>query len=197
MRRVDLGAQRNGRRAAPIVLEPVGQVSKADLALLAGNRGIQPLPLKAIRDRHHSVARYLAQGFPPSEVSALTGLCPSRINILQNDPAFKALVVHYAEVAESAQADFIERATTASLTAINELQERLEESPEKFTTGELLEIVEVTADRSGHAPVSKSVSVSATVDFGARLEEARRRSKAAKEPILIEGAKIAEGGPSG
>jgi hypothetical protein len=39
----------------------------------------------------------------------------------------------------------------------------------------LLEITKVLADRTGHAPVTKSVQVNVNADVGTRIEAARRR----------------------
>jgi hypothetical protein len=39
----------------------------------------------------------------------------------------------------------------------------------------LTELVKMGADRTGFGPQSKSTNVNVTVDFGARLEAARRR----------------------
>lgn len=178
--RLNLQTARPGRRSVAVYCAQVGEVSESDLVLLAGERGIKPRPIARLRDRHHAIARYLAQGLKEGEVAAITGYCLSRISVLKADPTFQNLVKHYQEVENSAQGEFIERATLASLTALAELQERLEEAPESFSTGDLLEVTKVTADRTGHAPVTKSVSINATIGMGDRLEQARQRSKAAR-----------------
>jgi len=153
----------------------VRDLTEADLSLLGQERGIKPTLIAKLRDRHHALARVLAAGMPDGTASAITGYSPSRISILKQDPSFRALMAHYAENEDAQLADFIERTTTLTLSAINELQDRLEEEPESFTHGQLQDLAKTFADRIGHAPVQRSVNVNANVDLGSRLAQARRR----------------------
>ena len=57
--------------------------------LAEGERGVNVAPmLKRLRDSHHAVARLLAHGLTPFQVSLQTGYSPSRISTLQADPNF-------------------------------------------------------------------------------------------------------------
>lgn len=179
---LELGRSLTGRAQARLEVAVVGEVTESDLALLASERGIKPSPVTKLRDRHHALARALASGFSDTEASAITGYTPSRISILKSDPSFKKLVHDYQSVADAAFADFTERANQVALTALNELQDRLEDQPEDFSHDELLEVIETTADRSGHGPIAKSVSVN--VDLGSRLSQARQRVAALSKPKL-------------
>lgn len=200
---LDITTRTRGRPAKPVAAEVVREVNDADLALLASGREVTSKPLQRLRDRHHALARCLAQGMTNAEASAVTGYDPSRISVLKSDPSFRELVEHYRVVENSLQADFMDRATNLTLTAMNEIQERLEEDPESVPTSMLLEIVKTGADRIGHAPVQKSLQVNATVDMGARLAAGRQRVLDAKKAALetgvsgaIEGVVIESGDSS-
>lgn len=164
-----------GRARREIDIEYSRDLAEADLALLASERGTAPRQVQRLRDRHHSLARCLAQGMTNNEASAVTGYDPSRISILLSSPDFKDLVAHYRKVEDSLLGEFVDRATTLTLTAMNELQDRLEDKPETLSEGMLLEVAKSFADRTGHAPVQKSINVNANVNLGDRLQAARRR----------------------
>jgi hypothetical protein len=114
--------------------------------------------LKRLRQIHHTIAKLLASGAKNQEVSAMTGMCPSRISILQNDPAFADLMDFYAEREDDRFVDVQNRLESAGLDAVSELHERVIEDPEALATGDLIDIAKLTLDRSGHSPVKKSES---------------------------------------
>lgn len=180
----------SGRAPVAVEARVCGELGESDLALLASERGSRPRPIAKLRDRHHALARCLAQGMRDSEAALITGYDPSRISILKGDPTFRKLVEDYKDIKAEAFADFHERASTLAVSAVNELQDRLEEVPESFQNEDLLEIMKATADRTGHAPVSKSVAIHANVDLGQRLNAARERLRKA-DPKVIEATKEA------
>lgn len=104
--------------------------------------------LQTLRSSHHEVARLLASGIRPVEVSVMTGRSLGSISSLQNDPAFQELLAHYAQEQEVREFDAYRRLCTLGGTAMEILQERLEESPDRFTNNELRQLVESTMDRS-------------------------------------------------
>jgi len=141
----------------------VRDLTRADLAALEGHRGVQPKSIQRIRSSHHALARCLASGMNANQSSLVTGYGAQRIYMLQRDPAFIALVQEYKLEAKEIFADLNERMTNISLDAIEELQERLDASPEGFSISMLLDVVKTFADRTGHGPgqeVKLSVSSS-------------------------------------
>lgn len=107
----------------------------------------QPQILK-IRNTHHTLARLMAQGIDGVEISAITGISASRQSILKNDPAFKELLHYYASQVEAKFLDVHERLAALGTDAVETLHDRLEESPDNFTNKQLMELVELTLDRS-------------------------------------------------
>jgi len=71
--------------------------------------------------------------------------------------------------------EFVSAAKELSLDFLGKLQKDLDESPEKFTPQLTLEAIRNLAERTGHAPVSKTVNVNVNAEFGDRLAAARRR----------------------
>lgn len=168
-----------GRQAIPLQASYVEDITESDLVLLAGNRGTPAKPIQRLRDRHHALARALAQGMRDGEASLITGYDIARISVLRSDPSFKQLITEYKNIKDAAFADFQERAAVVTLEALNQIQEELEEDAERdekeISIGQKMAIVEKLADRTGHAPVTRSVQVSATVDLTERLRLARQR----------------------
>lgn len=170
-----------------IVGSPV-PLAASDLTLLAaGLPRVAPAPLARLRARHHGLAKSLAEGMRPGVAAAIHGYSASRVSILQGDPAFKELIAHYQNERDSDFARVAERLTGLAVAAMDELAERLEESPEKIKNGELMKLTAIAADRIGHGPKAQT-DVNVFVKFGDRLRAAQERLNAAK---VIEGTAIA------
>jgi hypothetical protein len=179
---LDFAPRISGRAQRPLTAESVRDLRESDLALLSSERGTRAPPIQKLRDRHHSLARALASGMRDHEASAITGYSASRISILKADPTFQELLAGYQSQSDTVFADFVTRASGLAVEAVKELHDRLEEDPESFTHGQLLEVVKTVADRSGNAPVQRSVSVGVNVDLGDRLAAARRRLQSLDSP---------------
>ena len=83
--------------------------------------------------------------------------------------------------------DFRERMAITGMTALQVLQERLEDDPEEITAGTLREIVKDMADRTGHAPPKGPTNVTnVNVELGDRMAKARERVAQARAPKIIE-----------
>lgn len=133
--------------------------------------------VKRITDRHRRMARMLASGCTPGEVCAATNITGPRLSVLQNDPSFKALVEFYRTREDEEYSLVQQRLEELGGAAIDEIQDRLETSPEGFDIDDLLEVGKFAFDRSGHGPASKTTQTNVNVNIAARLEEAQRRMK--------------------
>lgn len=173
-----------GRAQRPLVAVEQREITAEDLALLSSERGIEPQPLKRLGERHHALARLLAQGTPPGEASIVTGLTLSRVSILRSDPAFSELVSFYKEKVDLAYSDMHSTLAGLSLDAATTLRDRLEESPEDITIGQLLEITKLGADRTGFGPKSTQ-DVNVNVGLAQRMQEARERAEQRRRTIDI------------
>lgn len=169
---------RPGRKAKVFTAAIARDLVPADMALLA-SRSVQPAPLKKITERHHTVARMLASGLKPGEVAVATGYDAARISILQQTPAFRDLVAFYSDAKDHIFADTFQQLAGLAKDVVLELRDRLEDRPEEFTNGMLLEIATKTLDRSGHGPTSTQQNLNVNVTLGTRLEAARARARAA------------------
>lgn len=181
---LDIAPRTKGRGTKQLQLEAIGELTPADLALLASERGIKPTEIKELRERHHALARCLAAGLKDVECSAITGYSPSRISILKNDPTFQALVDDYKSIQSGIAADFVTRTQTLSLTVVERLQEAVEDEDTPLSPSVLLEIGKFAADRTGNAPVQKNLNVNVNAELGSKLDAARRRLAAA-QPVQI------------
>lgn len=163
-----------GRRNGECVASVVRELTAADLELLRGERGIQPKPIERLRDRHHSMARLIAEGKKIGEVAAITGMTISRLSILQGDPTFAELVVFYRREVNAQYAELHEQLAGISLDAAIILRERYEDDPDQFSAKDLMALLALGADRTGHGPQSSQV-VNLNVNLASRLEAARKR----------------------
>jgi hypothetical protein len=175
-----------GRQASEISAEFVRELTEADLLSPVAQTQFA-LSIKKIRDSHHALARVLATGSSEAEASLITGYSPSRISILKADPQFQDLLEFYRNQAKEVTADFRARMALTGMTALAELQERLEEEPEKISTALMKDIVKDLADRTGHAPNSGSKpGVNVNINLSDNMANARARVEAFKAQRTIE-----------
>ena len=156
-----------------LMADIVGVLTTEDLA--PAQQG--PPAYKRLSDRHQAVARYVAEGMSNTEISILTGYGTHTITILRGDKTFQELVGFYRANQEAQFADLRQHMAGLSIDAIVELRERIEANPEKFTPGQLMELVKLLADRTGHGP-TETKQVNVTTNIAQRLETARKRVEA-------------------
>jgi hypothetical protein len=181
---LDIAAiQRPGRRPAPLHGSVTRALTEDDLRLLSEARSIEAPPLQRITERHHALARALASGLGEGEAAALVGYDQSRVSILKGTPAFRELLELYRERKDAEFAEMHSMLAGLSKDAALELRARLEDNPEQLSVGQLLQTLQLAADRTGFGPTSKQ-ETTIRVDLGARLEAARARARAAQQPIL-------------
>lgn len=134
--------------------------------------------VKRLRDSHHALARALASGMKVADASLATGYSPSRISMLQADPAFAELLDHYRRTKAEAIIDVEARALGLGADAMQELHERLMDNPEAITDPVLLETITKMLGIAGYGPVSRSINKNFNYGIGDRLDriEAKQRS---------------------
>lgn len=159
---VDAIALSHGVSAKPPVREPLEvlrEIDSRDVPLLVqelrehnwgkAHAATQPQSMvQVLRTGHHQLAQLLASGVEVEMASFITGRSAGSIHSLKSDPAFQELLAYYAHQQELRDIDAIGRLVTLGATAIEVLQQRIEESPEKFTNNELRQLLESTMDRS-------------------------------------------------
>jgi hypothetical protein len=138
--------------------EVLREVTEADLPLLrdelrehnwAKLRAGQGVgALTALRQGHQALAQSLAAGMSPEEAAWATGRSVQGVRSLLSDPAFEELLAYYRENQRERDFNAFERLVTLGGTAMGILQERLEESPDKFSNNELRTLMEASMDRS-------------------------------------------------
>lgn len=161
------GVVKVGRRMESrlLGLRPLADEEAQVLVLKAAGanvRGAVSLTEK-IRVRHHSIARLLAAGRTKADISRVVGVSPATLTILERSPAFQALVLEYMNMMDKAAVEAHTRLKILGNLGIDELTERLAESPKAIKTAEVLEIVKVAADRTGMGPTSKQVTLNGRI----------------------------------
>lgn len=190
----------SGRRSKEVGVEVLRELEPSDAEQAQAERGSTAPNLKKLRDRHHALAKALATGTPEGDAAIMCGYSPSRVSILKDDPAFVELVAFYRKGQEEQYYGIHEKLAGVAGDALDELSERLEEKPEDFTPGQLMDLAKLGADRTGHGP-SSSTQVDVRVGLADRLDSARKRLASRKDIGLdIEGSAKditpAEGSPT-
>lgn len=175
------GGGRNSIPSAHLILE-VGELTPAHITAIesyvsgeSGPMGVANPTIKQIRHTHHRLAQLLAGGMDETRAATMCNYSVSRVSILKSDPAFIELMAYYKSNVDAAFTDFVETAAALGQDALQEIQRRLDEAPESFTNSQMLELMRNLADRTGHAPVSKSVNININQDMADRLRSARER----------------------
>lgn len=180
-----LAPPRSSQLRTPIpydaLVEAVEPLTEADYALeqqrmIEGRTtGRDRSQIANLRHTHHRLAQLLAMGMDEIKAAYLCNYTPTYVGILKSSPAFQELLAHYADTVTEEWRDFVSTASALNQDFLQELQERLTEKPESFTPSTLLEAVRTLSDRTGHAPVQKSVNVNVNADIGSRLAAAKER----------------------
>ena len=158
-----------------------GPITEADLHRLADadERGVEgTVVLKKLRSKHHLLAKLLAGGAGETEAGIVAGYAPAHVSVLKSDPMFRELLAFYSAGVQERYYDMHESLAALSSDALEELRDKLDESPEEFSVGQLLEVVKMGADRTGFGP-SQKTQVDVTVGVSDRLRKARERVAAA------------------
>ena len=138
-----------GRRPAPLFYNVTRHLNETDIAELWNAQRENTGPkIKALRYNHHVLAKAVAAGKSGIECSNLTGMSQTYISLLKNDPAFQELVSFYADEMNELYVDVHQRMATLGTSILEELTERFEADPDKFTKRELLDMFTAMADRS-------------------------------------------------
>lgn len=127
-----------------------------DLNDLAEQRSVGETQLQRIRSIHHKIAQMLAQGCANVEVAAAVSMNPTYISVLRADPAFQELLSHYENAEQEAWADVRKKAALVGMTAVEVLQDRLLENPDRVSTKDLVQVVQSGLDYGGHKPAQRS-----------------------------------------
>lgn len=176
-----------GRPAQPALfnelVQEIGDITPEHVEAIArhietnGVLGVQGIDPKTMRHTHHRLAQLLAGGMDEVRAARLCNYNRMTVSHLKSSPAFQELLAYYSGVVEEEFRDFVRTAADLSMDFLQHLQETLDEDPKKFTPQLALEAIRTLADRSGNAPVSKSISVNVNTDMADRLARARERGR--------------------
>ena len=177
----------------PVEFTIIRELTEADLPILArpGKKEQQGADIVKLHSRHHQIARMIAEGRNRNDIALISGYRPEFISQLQHNPTFNALVAHYSGIGEIAAVDAIERLRALGLEATEILQERLAEAtPENFTNGQLMEVVDLAVVRP-HVAAMKAAGGVAAAQAAPRQFQVVFRSATARpeDGPMIEGEK--------
>lgn len=175
-----LGLRTTGRATKALSAEVERELDECDIASLLEERGTKPPQVHTLRERHHALARLIADGKSPSDAAILCRYTQARVSVLMSDPAFQELIAHYRDIVAEEFVDFQKKLADLAIDAASILQERMEDKPDDLSDALLLQVVTVGADRTGHGPSQKS-EVNIKVGLAGRLAAATQRIEAMKD----------------
>ena len=152
----------------------IRELELGELSMPSAVPGVQAV--LRIKARHFALAKALAEGIEPAVAAAITGYAPGTVSQLCQDPTFQNLIASYRQDIEGEYVNVHQKLATLTVTAMDELQERIENNPEEVKTTVLTDIMTKGLDRIGHGPTSKT-DVNVNVNLASRLEAARKRIK--------------------
>jgi hypothetical protein len=152
--------------------------------------------IQVMRVRHHQIARLLAIGHKPAQIARIMDCSATTINNLEKSPAFQALLMEYMNTLDKAAIDTVTRMRVLGALTLDELTSRIADPARArdVKVSDLVEVVKLTADRTGNGPQSsKSVTLN-----GALSAADIRAFKAAAPPTGPRVFEVSEdGGNSG
>ena len=148
---------------------PVRELTESDRAVA------RPQQLKRLRDSHHAIAKAVARGLKPVEISAMTGYSLARIYTLEHDPTFRELVEFYRADGDRVARNVEGMLLGIALDSYQVLHERILDNPEDIGFMQLHELAKNAIDRAGFAPVSRSINKNINENIGERLDRANGR----------------------
>jgi len=163
----------------------VDALSEEELPVIQEYRAVeQNRPrLEKIRAVHHKIAQMLASGMREMDVAAATGKHFNTITTLKKDPSFRELMEHYQEEEHAIWVDVRQRAAQLGMSAIEAIEERVEENPEDIPTKTLLSVMQGGLDYGGHRPAERreNLDVKATPDDIEKIKQRRQGGKDVSE----------------
>lgn len=173
-----------------------------DLCLAAGPMGARergavaahsiPVPgartgPKELRTVHQHMARYFALGKAPSEVAVLTGYSVGYVRLLQDDPAFAELVAGFKSGVELEFQENVKLKAQLNRTAMEVVQARLTEEPEKIANKDLISLIKETSETPmGGAGLPPPTPTQIQVNFFSKTPQARELPQASSLLLDVE-----------
>lgn len=166
-----------------------GALEEEDLRQLMAEPGHaanedDPSDLKKIREKHHHVARLVADGLTQRLVSQICGYSETYISILLNNPSMQELIELYRIQNGKATQLAVEKMKTVGLKALEKLDEKLD--ADSLSNQELIAAAKLGLDRSGHGPTSTQKIAAETHVFDhAKLAELSSRARRENASYIV------------
>lgn len=143
-----------------------------------------PSDLKKIREKHHHVARLIADGLSQRLVSQICGYTEAYLSILLRSPTMAELVELYRIQNGKATQLAVEKMKTVGLKALERLDDKLD--ADELSNQELISAAKLGLDRSGHGPTStQKIAAEHHVFDHAKLHELNREARRRNADYIV------------
>jgi hypothetical protein len=183
-----------GRQAKPLIIEIVRELTPQDMETLSTAKTVGPPPIQKLRAIHHRQAQLLASGRKITEVSAIVGTTPTRLQQLLVDPGFMDLMAYYQDQIISSDledtARLRDKLVDVAELALDEMRDRLEDNSQRkaMPMGELRQAAIMGLDRTVAPPKATqnapTVPSAITLNFGASPIDLSHHSAGIESPTI-------------
>lgn len=157
----------------------IGLIEACHLADLEIAKPVLPL-VSALQTRYHEIARLLAAGLRPIEISRRLAVNTETLELLIEAPAFKMVLAKHQEARDQAFTDLRRQMNLVTEDALALLHYRIIDG--KIGNRELVSSVMQLLDKEGYGAVQKHLVLSAPAD---EIQRAKRASvEANRERVL-------------
>lgn len=165
--------------SALLTFKVVGLIEACHLADLQIAKPVLPL-VSALQARYHEIARLLAAGLRPIEISRRLGTSLETLELLFEAPAFKMVLSKHQEARDQAFTDLRRQMNLVTEDALALLHLRIIEG--KIGNRELVSSVMQLLDKEGYGAVQKHLFLSAPAD---EIQRAKRASLEANRDRVL------------
>ena len=164
-----------------------------ELAVQGRDMSVSGAPaIQKLRYKHHQLARLLVQGLSNEDCAAAIGMHPNRISMMKQDPTFQELLEHYDAQAEQSFLDVQNRLMLTGMSALERLEDKLDDDEEDLSVGELRGIMQDTFDRAGFGPTTKTESTKHHSASGDLIEAMKQNIQQRSQGRVVEKQPAAE-----
>jgi hypothetical protein len=154
--------------------------------ITAAVRGRPKGGVAQIRERHHALARLVAEGLPLAEIGRVVGMTGAGVRAWADNPANAELISQYATGPREALGTFLEARTAlrnqAALLASKMIVDQLREACDSGADIPLDKLLRIMADCDDRTGLGRQEThVNMNVDFGSRLAKAIEAKKTVNE----------------
>lgn len=149
-----------------------------------------PNVVQHFRYSHHCIAQMYAAGMNYKEIHLRTGFTPRRLTLLEADPSFQQLIIHYANKAMEDRQDVVneysEIADHNALTAQHMLRDKLDSAYDSDELPSIRDLLAISKNRDARhlKPGDTNINLTLAVALDRALERSSKVMQIEHKPQI-------------